>query len=114
MAGGLTQENDDCRGAHRSVLAGEGEVARNPIDAESGDDVASLIARVEEIPCWIDVEAARISASSPNFSGPRQATRLANGKNNNAVVQPVGSVNEPPARRDLYLRSETGAGEALG
>jgi hypothetical protein len=46
-------------------LAGEGEVAGFPVDAESGDGVASLIAHVEEIACGIDVEAARIIASCP-------------------------------------------------
>ena len=110
----LTEKDDGRRGAHKSVMAGEGERAGFPIDAESGDGVAPLIARAEEIPCGIDVDGARKIASCPNRVNPAQPAPLANGKDSDTVVQPVGGVHEPPVGREVYPLSIAGAGEALG
>src|SRR2546427_5276389 len=68
----LGEEDDDRGRAHWDVLAGKSEVARLPMDAESGDRVAPLIARVKEIPRRIDIEASRIIASGPCLPGKRQ------------------------------------------
>ena len=109
-----SEEDDNRRGANRSVLAGKGEAARLPVDAEAGDRVAPLVARVKEITRGIDVKAARIIASRPGLAGKSQDAPRANGKEGDAVVQPVGRIDEPPVRRDHDLRSKIGAGEALG
>lgn len=68
----LAEEDDDRRRAHCGVLAGKSEAARFSMDAESGDRVAPLIARVKEIPRGIDIEASRIIASGPCLPGKYQ------------------------------------------
>jgi len=109
----LTEKDDGRRGAHKSVMAGEGERAGFPIDAESGDGVAPLIARAEEIPCG-SMLMARGKSPLVQTRQPSSACPLANGKNSDTVVQPVGGVHEPPVGREVYPEAKLVPVKPLG
>ena len=95
---GNSKENDDCRSAHWSVLASKREVPCLSVDAKSSDRVTPLIAREKEISGGINTKAARIITPSPLFPGKCQRASFSNGKEGDAVMQPVGRINEFPVR----------------
>src|ERR1700685_4088191 len=85
----LAEKDNDCRSSNRCVLAGKGEAAGLPVDAETGDGVGPLVTRVKEMAAGIDIETAGIIASSPFLAGKSQHALVADGKESDAVVQPV-------------------------
>ncbi len=90
-------EEDDVRGiADRGVMAGEFEAAGLAIHPEDGNAVGALIATIEELAGGIEVEAARIIPSCPFFPYEREVAVWANGKDPDAVVQPVACIDKLP------------------
>ena len=77
-------------------MAGEFEAAGLAIHLEDGDVVGSLIAAIEEPASGIEVEAARIIPSCPFFPCEREVAVWANGKDSDAVVQPVARIDKLP------------------
>ena len=61
----------------------------------------------------IDAEAPRIIAASPFLAEQRQDARFGNREPRDAVVQPVGGIDELPVGRDHDLRREIGPGESF-
>ena len=90
-------EKDDARRiADWGVMAGEFDAAGLAIHLEDGDVVAALIAAIEELASGVEVEAARIVPSCPFFPYEREVAVAANGKDPDAVVQPVARVDKLP------------------
>ena len=88
------EKNDDRRIADGCVMAGEVEAAGFAIHTEDGDVVTSLIATVEELAGGIEAKAARIVPARPFFPDKSQGAVGTDGKDSNAVVQPVTSIDE--------------------
>ena len=106
------EEDDDRRIADRGVMAGECEAAGLAIHLEDGDVVAALIAAVEELAGGVEVEAARIIPSRPFFPHVREVAVGANGKDPDAVVQPVARIDKLPIGRNQDLGAEIAAGKS--
>ncbi len=77
-------------------MAGEFEAAGPAIHLEDGDVVGTLIATVKVLASGIEVEAARIIPSCPFFPCEREVAVWANGKDPDAVVQPVARIDKLP------------------
>ena len=90
------EENDDRRIADWGVMAGEAEAPGLAIHPEDGDVVASLIAAIEELARGVEVEAARIIPACPFFPKERKVAVGADGKDPDAVVQPVTRIDKSP------------------
>src|SRR5580704_1026357 len=108
---GEIEEDDARRIADRGVMAGEPESASLAINLEDGDVVAALIATIEKLAGGVEVEAAWIITSCPFFPHERQVAVRADGKDPDAVVQPVARVDESPIDRDQDLGAEVAAGK---
>src|SRR5437667_11717815 len=89
------EENYARRIADGVVMAGEVEAAGFAVHTEHGDVVTSLIAAIEELASGVEVEAARIVPACPFFPHICQGAVWAYGKNPDAVVQPVASIDKP-------------------
>ncbi len=76
------------------VMAGESEAAGLAIYLEDGDVVGALIAAIKELARGIEVEAARIISSRPFVPYEREFAIGANGKNPDAVVQPIARIDK--------------------
>ena len=76
-------------------MAGEVEAAGLAIHTEDGDVVGSLIATIEELAGGVEVEAARIVPARPFFADKCQRAVWADGKDPDAVVQPVAGIDKP-------------------
>ena len=76
-------------------MAGEFKAAGLAIYLEDGDVVAALIATIEKLASGVKVEATRIIPSRPFFPDERQVAAWANGKDPDAVVQPVAGIDKP-------------------
>src|SRR5438445_2996274 len=87
-------------------MAGEVEAASFAIHLEDGDVVATLIAAIEELTGGVEVEAARIIPPCPFFPNERQVAVWANGKDPDAVVQPVARIDKSPVGRNQDLGAE--------
>ena len=74
-------------------MASEVEGAGFAIHTEDGDVVSSLIATKEKLAGGVEVEAARIVPVRPFFPDERQIAFWANGKDSDAVVQPVAGID---------------------
>ena len=77
-------------------MAGEFETAGLAIHLKDGDVVTALIATIEELAGRVEVEAARIIPSCPFFPYEHKFAVLANGKNPDAIMQPVARINKLP------------------
>ncbi len=93
---GEIEEDDARRIANGGVMAGEFEAAGLAIHLEDGNVVGSLIATIKELASGVEIEAARIIPSCPFFPSEREVTVWANGKDPDAVVQPVARVDKLP------------------
>ena len=72
-----------------------GEFKLAPGNFIRGDAVASLVANVQETTRRIDIEVARIVAPSPLIAGGRQLPGpRVDGEDADAVMQPVGGIDE--------------------
>src|SRR4030095_8434693 len=91
---------------------GERQLARLSINAEHGDVVRPLVARVEELPRRIETKTARIITTCPFLGDERQFPRLPDRKYGNAVVQSVACVDKPSIAGDQELGAEITAGES--
>ena len=108
---GEIEEDDDRRIADGGVMAGEGEAAGLAIHPEDGDVVAALIAAIEELAGGVEVEAARIVPARPFFADERQVAVRADGKDPDAVVQPVARIDKPAIGGNQDLGAEVAAGK---
>jgi hypothetical protein len=77
-------------------MTGEFEAARLAIHLKDGDIVTSLIATIEVLAGGIEIEAAWIIPSCPFFPYEHKFAVSANGKNPDAVMQPVARINKLP------------------
>ncbi len=92
-------------------MTGEFEAAGLAIHAKDGDVVGSLIAAIEELAGGVEVEAARIIPPGPFLPDERQFALRADGKDPDAVVEPVARVDKPPIGGNQDLGAEVAAGE---
>src|SRR5262245_53244535 len=106
---GEIEEDDDRRIADGGVMAGELEARGFAIHLEDGDVVAALIATIEELASRVKVEAARIIPSCPFFPYERQLAVWANGKDPDAVVEPVARIDKSPVGGNQDLGAEVTA-----
>src|SRR5258708_5292280 len=88
-------EDDARRIADSGVGAGEIDAPRPPIPAKHWDVVGSLIAAIEEPARRVEVEAAGVVPTRPFFPDECQGAAPAYGKDPDAVVQPVASIDKP-------------------
>src|SRR5437870_161943 len=105
------EKHNDRRIADRSVMAGEGEAASFAVDAEGGDVVAALVARIEKLAGGVEVEAAWVVAARPFFAGVFQGTVLTHCEDPDAVVQTVARIKEFAIPRHQNARAEIAAGK---
>ena len=77
-------------------MTGEFEAASLAVHPEDGNVVTTLIATIQELAGGVEVEAARIIPSCPFFSDKGQVAIGTNGKDSDAVVQPVARIDEFP------------------
>lgn len=103
---GSSEEKNRRGSADRRVLAEERQGAGLAVDSVSCDGIRSLVARIEVVPCWLDVEAARIVAASPFLSCKCEKPALADGKPADAVMQTVGSIEESSVSGNQNFRSK--------
>src|SRR5258708_10272254 len=89
------EENYGRRIADGGVMAGEVEAAGFAVHMEHSDIVTSLIATIEELAGGVEVETARVVSACPFFPDIGQGAVLSNGKNPDAVVQPVARIDKP-------------------
>jgi len=75
-------------------MASKVEGAGFAIHPEDGDVVSSLIATKKELAGGVEVEAPRIVSACPFFPDERQVAFWANGKDSNAVVQPIAGIDK--------------------
>ena len=95
-------------------MAGKVEAAGFVIHAEHRDVVSALIATIEEPAGGIEVKAAWIAAACAFFTDKSQDAVWPNGKNRDAVVQPVAGVDKPAVAGNKDLRAEIAAGKSAG
>ena len=79
-------------------MASKVEGAGFAIHTKDGDVVGSLIATKEKLAGGVEVEAPRIVSACPFFPDERQVPFWANGKDSNAVVQPIADIDKPSVR----------------
>src|SRR5262249_32854754 len=103
---GKIEENDDRRIADGTVNPGEVEGAGFAVHAERGDVVTALIAAIEELACGVEAEAARIVPARPFFPHIGQGAVCSDGKNPDAVVQPVAGIDKPAIGGNQDLGAE--------
>ena len=72
---------------------------------------ASLIATIEELAGGVEVEAARIVPACPFFPDKCQGAVWADGKDPDAVVQPVAGIDKPAIGGNQDLGAEVTAGK---
>src|SRR5262245_11864913 len=89
------EENDARRIADGSVMTGKVETAAFAVHTEDGDVVTSLIATIEELADGVEIEASRIAPACPFFPDIGQRAFWTYGKNPDAVVEPVASIDKP-------------------
>jgi len=82
------------------------------IDLKDGDVVGSLITTVEIGSGWIKGKTSGIVPACPLFADISEITARANGKDSNAVVQPIAGVHKLPVSGDQNLGAEITSGEA--
>ncbi len=75
-------------------MTGEFEAAGLAIYLKDGDVVTALIATIEVPASGVEVEAARIIPSCPFFPYEHEVAVWANGKDPDAVMQPVASIDK--------------------
>ena len=73
------------------------------VDAEDGHVVCSLVAAVEVVAGWIEVETSRVVAARPFFSDMGELAGIADFEDADAVVQTVARVDELSVARDEDL-----------
>src|SRR5688572_27981504 len=105
------EKHDHGRIADRGEMAGEGKASGPWIPAEGSDGIASLVARVEEIPAGIGIEAARVVPTGPFLSSEGEGSSFPDRKDPDAVMQAVARVDEPAIGRNHDLGGKAGAGE---
>ena len=93
---GQIEEDNDRRIANRGVMAGEFKAAGLAIHLEDSDVVGALVAAIKKLASGVEVEAARIIPSCPFFPYEREVAVWANGKDPDAVVQPVARIDKLP------------------
>ena len=76
-------------------MARECEAAGLAIHTENGDIVTSPIATIKELAGGLEVKAARIVPAGPFFLDECQCAVGSYGKNSDAVVKPVASIDKP-------------------
>src|SRR6185295_8140976 len=94
--------------------AREGEGAAAAVHSENRDRVAALVAAIEEAARWVETEAARVIPPRPLFADELQVAVRSDGKDADAVMQPVARVDVLPVGGDQDLGAEVAAGEAGG
>ena len=75
-------------------MAREVEAAGLAIHSENSDVVCPLIAAIEELAGWVEIEAARIVPVRPFFPDICQCAVGPDGKDPSAVVQPVAGESD--------------------
>ena len=88
------EKNDARRIADGRVMAGKLEATAFAVHAKHGDVVTALIAASEELAGGVEGETARIVPARPFFSHIGQGAVVTDGKNPDAVVQPIAGVQE--------------------
>src|SRR5262249_48103690 len=104
-------ENDARRIADRRVMAGEVEAPGLAVHAEHGDVVPALIATIEELAGGVDVETARVVPACPFFPDMGQGAVGSDGKDPDAVVQPVARIDKPALGGNQDLGAEITSGK---
>src|SRR5262249_13034099 len=88
-------EEDDARWiADSGEMAGEVEVPGLAIHTEEGDVVGSLIAAIKQLAGRIEVEAARVVPARRVFPDVGKRAVGSDGKNADAVVQPIARIDK--------------------
>src|SRR5580704_6637568 len=108
------EEDDARRIADGRVMAGEVKAACVVIDTENGDVVAPLVAAIEKPASGIEAETARIVPACPLVRDKGQLAGGVDGKDANAVMQPVADVDKPAIGGNQDLGAEVAAGKTRG
>src|SRR5262245_25115820 len=105
------KEYDARRIADGGVMTGETQAAVFAVRSEDSDVVPALIAAIEELTGGVEVEAARIVPARPFFPDIGQRAVCTDGKNPNAVVQPIAGIYKLAIGGNQNLRAEVAAGK---
>ena len=106
LTGASGQEQNHRRRTDGRILAGEGQRSCLLVHPEAGNCIAALVARVEEVPAWINSEASGIIAARPLLACERQRTGGSDGEPGDAVVQSIGRIDKSRILRNRHLGSE--------
>src|SRR6185437_9075802 len=84
-----TQKHNNRRCPDRRILPRKCQLPGFPVNPETGNCIAPLVARIKKPASRIDVEAARVIASRPLLANVSQRALRSDREKRNAVVQAV-------------------------
>ncbi len=93
-------------------MPSEMQAAGLAVYAKDGNVVTALVATIEELARWVEVEAPRIIASCPFFSQECQLAVGGHGKDADAVVQTIARIDKFPVARYQNFGAEITAGKS--
>src|SRR4051812_34906485 len=108
---GEIEEHDRRRVADRDVVTGEHEGTGRAHHAENRHVVAALVAAIEEPARRIKIETPGIAAARPFLADKGQLASRPDGKNADAVVQPVADIYIPTVVGNQDFRGKVTASE---
>ena len=108
------REHHDGWSSDRCIAIGTGQTTRDWVDAETRDSVGPLVATIQVLSAGIDGEATWIVAARPGLPHKSQLARRTKGERGDAVVQPIGRIEESSITGNTHLRGEVGPGKTSG